>query len=215
MVKGKMTEQLSKKKTKGKIRQRGKREDKQKFTKGKGKDKSKDKRDTTQRQGPNEWKRKKTEAKEMRDFHSKDRVSSWLGRKTMTRENWRLSMRERRSLNRSGTSVMRKSKEIMKDARVRHWKNLAQLSNLRQSIYVYDHESNSVRNPGTEIEWPIVWLLSAFHRKHIFVQQKIPETEHINNDAIRHTKRVEWTWALRKDSTYSPRIHIKSHEIAS
>ena len=103
----------------------------------------------------------------------------------------------------------------MKDARVRHWKNLAHLSNLRQSIYVYDHESNSVRNPGTDIEWPIVWLLSAFHRKHIFVPQKIPETEHINNDAIRHTKRVEWTWALRKDSTCSPRIHIKSHEIAS
>ena len=47
-------------------------------------------------------------------------------------------------------------KEIMKDASVRDWKNLAHFSNPTQSVYVYDHESKSVRNPGTEIEWPIV-----------------------------------------------------------
>ena len=73
----------------------------------------------------------------------------------------------------------------------------------------------SVRNPGTEIEWPIVWLLSGFHRKHIFVPQKILESKHINNDAIRLTRRVEWTWTLRKDSPCLPSIHIKAHEIAS
>ena len=104
---------------------------------------------------------------------------------------------------------------MMKDASVRDWKNLARVSNLRQSVYVYDHESKSVRHPGTEIEWPIIWLLSAFHRKHIFAPQKNQETKHINNDAIRLTRRVEWTWAPRKDSTCLPSIHIKTREIAS
>ena len=91
----------------------------------------------------------------------------------------------------------------------------ARFSNLRQSVYVFDHESRSVSNPGLEIEWPIVWLLSAFHRNHIFFPQKIPETKHINIDAIRLTRRVEWAWALRKDSTCLPSLHIKSREIAS
>ena len=31
----------------------------------------------------------------------------------------------------------------MKDASVRDWKNLAHFSNLRQSVYVYDHESKN------------------------------------------------------------------------
>ena len=51
----------------------------------------------------------------------------------------------------------------MKDTSVRDWKNLAHISTLRQSVYVYDHESKSVKNPGPGIEWPIVWLFSAFH----------------------------------------------------
>ena len=148
-------------------------------------------------------------------YKIKDHASSWLGRKTMRRKTWRLAMRERRSLNRSRTSVVRRFTEIMKDARARDWKNMAHFSNLRHSVYVFDHESKSVRNPGTEIEWPIVWLFSAFHRKHIFVPQKIPETKHINNVAIRLKRRVEWPRALRKDSTCLPNIHIKSREIAS
>ena len=44
-----------------------------------------------------------------------------------------------------------------------------------------DHEHKSVRNPRTEIEWPIVWLLSALHRD--------LETKHINDDAVRLTRR--------------------------
>ena len=131
----------------------------------------------------------------------KDHVSSRLGRKTMRRKTWRLSMRERRSLNRSRTSVVRRFTEIMKDARVRDWKNMAHFSNLRHSVQMFDHESKSARNPGLEIEWPIVWLLSAFHRKHIFVPQKMLETKHINNVAIRLKRRVGWAWALRRDST--------------
>ena len=124
-------------------------------------------------------------------------------------------MRERRTSARSRTSMVRRFKSIMQDASVRDWKNLALFSNLRQSVYVYDHDTKSVRNPGQEIEWPIIWLLSAFHRKHIFVPQRVPETKHINDDAIRLTRRVEWAWALRKDSTCLPSIHIKSREIAS
>ena len=148
-------------------------------------------------------------------FQIKDRAFSRLGRETMRRKTWRLSMRERRSLNRSRTSVVRRFKETMKDARVRDWKNVAHFSNLRHSVYVFHHESKSARNPGLEIEWPIVWLLSAFHRKHIFVPQKMLETKHINNVAVRLKSRVEWAWALRRDSTCLPNIHIKSSEIAS
>ena len=80
-----------------------------------------------------------------------------------------------------------------------------------QVSHVYDHESTSVRNRGPEIEWPIASHL----RKHIFVPQKKTESKHINIDAIRLERRVEWTWALRKDSTRLPSIHIKSHETAS
>ena len=76
--------------------------------------------------------------------------------------NLEVIMGERRSLNRSRTSVVREFKEIMKDTRVRDWKNLAHFSNLRQS-----------------------------------------------------TRRVEWTCALRKESTCLPSIHIRSQEIAS
>ena len=148
-------------------------------------------------------------------FRIKHDATSWLSKKTLRREIWRLSMRERRTSALSRTSMVRRFKSIMQDASVRDWKNLALFSNLRQSVYVYDHDSKSVRNPGQEIEWPIVWLLSAFHRKHIFVPQRVPETKHINDDAIRLTRRVEWAWALRKDSTCLPSIHIKSREIAS
>ena len=111
--------------------------------------------------------------------------------------------------------MVRRFKEIMKDAGVRDWKSMAHFSNLKQSVYVLDHESKSVRNPGLEIEWPIVWLLGAFHRKYIFVLQKNLEAKHINNDAIRLTRRVEWAWALREDNACLPNIHIESHEIAS
>ena len=114
---------------------------------------------------------------------------------------------------RSKTSVARRFKLIMKDASGRDWKDLAHFSNLRQSVYVYDHEPRSVGNPGHE--WPIVQLLRAFYRKHIFVPQKIPETNHVYIDAIRLTRRVEWAWAFRNDSTCLPSIHIKSREIAS
>ena len=124
-------------------------------------------------------------------FQIRDHASSWLGRKTMRRETWRLSMRERRSLNRSKTSVVRRFKEIMTDASVRDWKNMAHFSNLRRSVHVYDLESKSARNPGLETEWSIVWP-SALHRKHIFFPQKILETKHINDDAIRFTRRVKW-----------------------
>ena len=47
--------------------------------------------------------------------------------------------------------------------------------------------------PGPEIEWPIVWLLSGVHRKHIFLPQRITETNHINTDATRFTRRVSGT----------------------
>ena len=63
----------------------------------------------------------------------------------------------------------------MKDASVRDWKNMAHFSHISdKSVCVFDHESKSVRNPGPEIDWPIVWLFNAFHRKHILVPQKIP-----------------------------------------
>ena len=78
----------------------------------------------------------------------------------------------------------------MMDASVLHWKNLANFSTPEQSVYVYDHGSRSAEKPGREIEWPIVWLLSAFPRKHIFVPQGILETNHMNTDAIRFTRRV-------------------------
>ena len=81
-------------------------------------------------------------------------------------------------------------KQIMMDASVLHWKNLANFSILNQSVYVYDHGSRSAEKPGREIEWPIVWLLSAFPRKHIFVPQGILETNHMNTDATRFTRRV-------------------------
>ena len=147
-----------------KDRGKGKSKDKQKPTKGKSKDKGKDKGTSSpNRQGQNEWKRtgiptspQSQKARHER-FQFKYNVSSWFGAKTMKRKIWRLSMRERRSSNRSRTSVGRKFKEIMEDARDRDWKNLAHFSNLRQSVYAYDHESKSVRNPRT------VWLLSAFH----------------------------------------------------
>ena len=46
-------------------------------------------------------------------------------------------------------------------------------------------------------------------------RKKITESKHINIHAIRLERRVGWTWALRKDRTRLPSIHIKSHEIAS
>ena len=126
-------------------------------------------------------KEKENKRKETRDFHlstsTEGTTPSLPGRKTMRRETWRPSMRVRRSLNRSRTSVLGKSKEILKDASVRDWKNLAHFSNLRQPAFVYGHESKSLGNPGTEIEWPIVWLFSTFHRKHIFVPQKKPRDQ--------------------------------------
>ena len=81
--------------------------------------------------------------------------------------------------------MLRKFKRIMKDASVRDWLNLANISNLKRSVYVSDIGSRSVKIPGLEIEWPIVWLLSVFHRKHIFVPQRIPQTNHIKTGAIR------------------------------
>ena len=71
----------------------------------------------------------------------------------------------------------------------------------------------SVASPGLEIEWSIIWLLSASHRKHIFVPQKIVEAKRINIDANRLTRRAEWAWAFRKDSAALPRITTKTREV--
>ena len=87
--------------------------------------------------------------------------------------------------------MVRRFKEIMTDVSVRDWKHMVYFYNLRQTVYVYDLESHSARSPGLEIEWSIVWP-SALHRKHIFFSQKTPETKHINDGAIRFTKRVKW-----------------------
>ena len=73
----------------------------------------------------------------------------------------------------------------MMDASVLHWKNLANFSTPGTKRICYDHGSRSAEKPGREIEWPIVWLLSAFTRKHIFVPQGILETNRMNTDAIR------------------------------
>ena len=111
--------------------------------------------------------------------------------------------------------MLRKFKRIMKDASVRDWLNLANISNLKRSVYVSDIRSRSVKTTGLEIEWPIVWLLNACHRKHIFVPQRILETNYINTGAIKFTRRVEWAWALRKDSTLPPSFHVKTRDVAS
>ena len=143
--------------TKGKSK--GKIEDKQNSTKGKGK--GKPFKGKTREKGKGKKQRQRqsmistcpqAQKAPHERFQIKDHASSWFGRKTLMRETWRLSMRERRSLTSSRTSVVRRFKEIMKDASVRDWKNMAHVSNPRQSVHVYDHESKSVRNPGPEIE---------------------------------------------------------------
>ena len=73
----------------------------------------------------------------------------------------------------------------MMDASVLHWKNLANFSTPEQSVYAMTTAPEVLRNQDGEIEWPIVWLLSAFTRKHIFVPQGILETNRMNTDAIR------------------------------
>ena len=102
----------------------------------------------------------------------------------------------------------RRFKEIMKDASVRDLKNMAHFSSVTcVRPRVYECEKPRTRDRVADCFAPQkAYLRSA---------KKITESKHINIDAIRLERRVEWTWALRKDRTRLPSIHIKSHEIAS
>ena len=90
-----------------------------------------------------------------------------------------------RCTRRSSTAVPRNIQTDHDGRKCTSLEEFGKLLHSRTKRICYDHGSRSAEKPGREIEWPIVWLLSAFTRKHIFVPQGILETNRMNTDAIR------------------------------
>ena len=50
---------------------------------------------------------------------------------------------------------------------------------LQQQVYIYSDEDKAAYYPD-DLEWPIVWALARYNKKHIFCSRKLPVLFQIN-----------------------------------
>ena len=75
---------------------------------------------------------------------------------------------------------------MMRAATLQDWQLLHGIDELRKCIFYFDHEERGVHSCAVmeEIQWPIVWLLARFNRKHLHVTRKLPDLVGISESLI-------------------------------
>jgi hypothetical protein len=102
--------------------------------------------------------------------------------------------------------VIRQFKALFKDLSLTDIAWLHDFETLRQRVYVFDLHKKEATHPGTEIPWPIVWLLARYHKKHVFCRKFIPKPDIIRQDAHNFINKIKWRWILRNISSSIPMI---------
>ena len=99
---------------------------------------------------------------------------------------------------------------MMRGASMADWLWFIDFARLRDQVYVYDHACHSVYTPGGgEVEWPIVWVLARYHKKHILCTKALPRIDQVVRDLNDWGNRLKWQWFHRKDSDSKPSITVR------
>ena len=61
------------------------------------------------------------------------------------------------------------------------------------AVYMYDFDTGTARKPdGDELEWPVTFLCTAFHRKTVFQPKRAPPLRSISNSLFEWERRARW-----------------------
>ena len=102
----------------------------------------------------------------------------------------------------------------MRGATLHDWVLLTQFDNMRKRVYNLDSNTLTVGFPIATFEqlhpgalpWNVILLLGKYHRKHIFLSNRIPSIELAMKDVGKFTTRLGWKWFFRNDDS---KLHFK------
>ena len=104
----------------------------------------------------------------------------------------------------------RKLLSMMRGASLSDWLWFIAFSRLRSQVYIYSHEAHSVYTPeGEEVEWPVIWILARYHKKHILCSKAVPRIDSVVRDLVEWTHRLKWRWHFRADTGTKPSITMR------
>ena len=72
---------------------------------------------------------------------------------------------------------------------------------LYKRVYVLDLEAKSVGHADGRIQWPIIWLLARFHKKHILCSKTRPNINLIRGQLAQFGHKIKWRFHYRHDNT--------------
>ena len=71
--------------------------------------------------------------------------------------------------------------------------------NLHEHVYIFNHLTKSVEHPSApsaDVPWPLQWLLTRYHRKHILYAKGLPSLSLLIKSVQQTERKLEWRWAL-------------------
>ena len=87
--------------------------------------------------------------------------------------------------------ALRKFEHLIKDASANDLFHLMHFDKLRRQVYALSADEKSL-DRGTSIEWPLVWMLTRFHRKHILMSRRRPGLMSVWNSLVHLERRLRW-----------------------
>ncbi|CAK0873710.1 unnamed protein product [Prorocentrum cordatum] len=72
---------------------------------------------------------------------------------------------------------------MMRGASFADWLSIAQYNAKASKVYIYDLRNGAVR-PSDAVPWPVKWLLTNFHHKHVFCPGMLPNVANVRNDVV-------------------------------
>ena len=70
-----------------------------------------------------------------------------------------------------------------------------------EKMYVHRHSDKSVCHPnavgGPLLPWPVVWLLGAHHRKHIFISGQLPPLGAVRLSVDNFVEELKWQYLFK------------------
>ena len=96
-------------------------------------------------------------------------------------------------------SVLQQFILLMGNASFLDWCWLADYDRRKSLLLEFNYEKCSV-HAAQEVPWPIVWLLSRYSRRFIFVAGKIPKAVDYVKDLTLFGKKIAWRWVFRNEA---------------
>ena len=93
-----------------------------------------------------------------------------------------------------------------------HLGQLLNFDKLENSIMAYagDACTVSLKESGIIVPWPVIYILTAFHRKHIFLRSPFPHIGSIRNSLELFRRRMLWNWRFLEDENPKPVINVRT-----